>query len=137
MTGPAKRREAVEQVQKVFDVSERRACRVIRQARSTQRNQPQSRDDEEQLRKEIVMLASKFGRYGYRRVTGLLRRAGWRVNHKRVERIRRQEGLRVPHRQPKRGRLWLNDGSCVRLAGQAGRADALHRAWKPMGERIH
>ena len=74
---------------------------------------------------------------GHRRVTGLLRRAGWRVNHKRVERIRRQEGLRVPHRQPKRGRLWLNDGSCVRLAGQAGRADALHRAWKPMGERVH
>lgn len=118
MTGPAKRREAVEQVQKVFDVSERLACRVIRQARSTQRNQPQRRDDEEQLRKEIVILASKFGRYGYRRVTGLLHNTGWQVNHKRVERIWRQEGLKVPHKQPKRGRLWLNDGSCVRLRAE-------------------
>lgn len=61
------------------------------------------------------MLAAKFGRYGYRRITALLRQAGWKVNHKRVERIWRQEGLRVPQKQPKRGRLWLNDGSCVRL----------------------
>jgi len=61
-----------------------------------------------------VALASEFGRYGYRRITALLRREGWQVNHKRVERIWRQEGLRVPARQPKRGRLWLNDGSCVR-----------------------
>jgi putative transposase len=56
-----------------------------------------------------------FGRYGYRRITALLRQAGWRVNHKRGERIWRQEGLRVPQKQPKPGRLWLNDGSCVRL----------------------
>jgi transposase InsO family protein len=54
-------------------------------------------------------------RYGYRRVTGLLREAGWRVNRKRVERIWRREGLKDPARQPKRGRLWLNDGSCIRL----------------------
>jgi len=60
-------------------------------------------------------LASKYGRYGYRRITALLRRNGWQVNHKRVERIWRQEGLKVPRKQPKRGRLWLNDGSCVRL----------------------
>lgn len=118
MTNPAKRREAVEQVRKVFEVSERRACRVIRQARSTQRYALQSKNDEEELRKEIVMLASKFGRYGYRRVTGLLHNAGWQVNHKRVERIWRQEGLKVPNRQPKRGRLWLNDGSCVRLRAE-------------------
>ena len=118
MTSPAMRREAVEQVRKVFEVSERRACRVIRQARSTQRPKPEKRNDEEQLRKEVVMLASKFGRYGYRRVTGLLHNAGWQVNHKRVERIWRQEGLKVPKRQPKRGRLWLNDGSCVRLRAE-------------------
>ncbi len=62
----------------------------------------------------IVELASEFGRYGYRRITALLHHEGWRVNHKRVERIWRQEGLRVPKKQPKRGRLWLNDGSCVR-----------------------
>jgi putative transposase len=56
-----------------------------------------------------------YGRYGYRRITALLRNEGWRVNHKRVWRIWRQAGLKVPQRQPKRGRLWLNDGSCVRL----------------------
>lgn len=67
------------------------------------------------MTRTIILLAAKFGRYGYRRITALLRQAGWRVNHKRVERIWRQEGLRVPQKQPKRGRLWLNDGSCVRL----------------------
>ena len=60
-------------------------------------------------------LASRYGRYGYRRVTAMLRAGGWTVNHKRVERIWREEGLKVPKRQPKRGRLWLNDGSCIRL----------------------
>jgi transposase InsO family protein len=63
----------------------------------------------------VVKLAGRYGRYGYRRVTALLRTEGWPVNHKRVERIWRQEGLKVPKKQPKRGRLWLNDGSCVRL----------------------
>lgn len=64
---------------------------------------------------QVVSLACEYGRYGYRRVTALLRNDGWRVNHKRVERIWRQEGLKVPQRQPKRRRLWLNDGSCIRL----------------------
>ena len=73
------------------------------------------RDDEKPLTRAIVDLASRFGRYGYRRITALLHREGWRVNHKRVERIWRREGLKVPKKQPKRGRLWLNDGSCVRL----------------------
>ncbi len=63
----------------------------------------------------IVRLASAYGRYGYRRITALLRGEGWYVNHKRVERIWRREGLKVPVKQPKRGRLWLNDGSCIRL----------------------
>ena len=63
----------------------------------------------------IVELASMYGRYGHRRITALLRREGWDVNHKRVERLWRREGLKVPRRQLKRGRLWLNDGSCVRL----------------------
>ena len=66
----------------------------------------------------IVALACQYGRYGYRRITTLLRDEGWRVNHKRVERIWRQEGLKVPRKQPKRGRLWLNDGSCIRLRPQ-------------------
>ena len=72
-------------------------------------------DEEILLLAETVRLASQYGRYGYRRITVLLQNEGWRVNHKRVERIWRQEGLKVPKRQPKRGRLWLNDGSCVRL----------------------
>jgi len=67
------------------------------------------------LRGRIVELATRYGRYGYRRITALLRQERWRVNHKRVERIWRQEGLKVPKRQPKQGRLWLNDGSCIRL----------------------
>ena len=64
---------------------------------------------------DVTGLASRYGRYGYRRVTALLKAGGWVVNHKRVERIWREEGLKVPRRQPKRGRLWLNDGSCIRL----------------------
>lgn len=105
----------MEHVREKLDVSERRVCRVIDQPRSTQRHLPEVREDEQRLRSEIVRLASRYGRYGYRRVSALLKRDGWRVNHKRVERIWRQEGLKVPQKQPKRGRLWLNDGSCVRL----------------------
>jgi len=73
------------------------------------------REDESMLTTAIIDLASEYGRYGYRRVTALLIRQGWQVNHKRVERIWRREGLKVPSRQPKRARLWLNDGSCIRL----------------------
>ncbi len=72
-------------------------------------------DDEERLTAAIIELATMYGRYGYRRITALLRQAGWLVNKKRVERIWRREGLKVPRRQPKKGRLWLNDGSCIRL----------------------
>lgn len=96
-------------------VSERRACRVLGQSRSTQRRRPRVRDDEPQLVREMVAIAEQYGRYGYRRVTEMLRRKGWHVNHKRIERLWRREGLKVPKRQPKRRRLWLNDGSCVRL----------------------
>ena len=96
-------------------VSERRACRVLGQARSTQRRRPKVRDDEDALTRRVIELATCYGRYGYRRITALLHREGWRVNHKRVERIWRREGLRVPQKQPKRGRLWLSDGSCMRL----------------------
>ncbi len=96
-------------------VSERRACRTLGQHRSTQRKAPQGRADEQRLTNDIIELADQYGRYGYRMVTGLLNNAGWRVNHKRVERIWRREGLKVPQKQKKKGRLWLNDGSCVRL----------------------
>ena len=96
-------------------MSERSACRVLRQPRSTQRYCFKAAEDEEPLTNRIIERATKYGRYGYRRITALLGEEGWRVNHKRVERIWRQEGLKVPAKQPKRGRLWFNDGSCIRL----------------------
>jgi putative transposase len=96
-------------------VSERRACRVLGQARATQRRPRLVPDDEPRLVGRITKLASDYGRYGYRRITALLRREGWSVNHKRVERLWRREGLKVPQKQPRRRRLWFNDGSCVRL----------------------
>ena len=96
-------------------VSQRRACRVLGQSRATQRRPPHVPDDEPRLVERMVELAAEYGRYGYRRVTALLRAEGFKVNHKRVERLWRREGLKVPQKQPKRGRLWLNDGSCVRL----------------------
>jgi transposase InsO family protein len=101
-----------------LNVSERRACRALGQHRSTQRRVPRGRQDEEALRADVIALARQYGRYGYRKIAALTRDAGWRVNDKRVERIWRQEGLKVPARQPKRGRLWLTDGSCIRLRPQ-------------------
>ena len=105
----------MQKVKAELGVSERRACQVLGQHRSTQRKPPRTPDDEAQLTADIVALAKRYGRYGYRRITALLRSAGWAVNAKRVQRIWRREGLKVPQKQPKRGRLWLNDGSCVRL----------------------
>jgi putative transposase len=96
-------------------VSERRVCAVLGQHRSSQRKAPKGREDEERLTADIVELARQYGRYGYRKIAALLRVAGWLINDKRVERIWRREGLKVPAKQPKRGRLWLGDGSCVRL----------------------
>ena len=96
-------------------ISERLACRALGQHRSTQRKKPTRPDDEAALTADITALAIQYGRYGYRRITAMLRHKGWRVNAKRVARIWRREGLKVPSKQPKRGRLWLNDGSCVRL----------------------
>jgi putative transposase len=105
----------VENLQKKLGVSQRRACKVIGQPRKTQRRTFKVKDDEEALRTAIIDLALQYGRYGYRRITEMLKREGFWVNHKRVERIWREEGLKVPKRQPKRKRLWLNDGSCIRL----------------------
>lgn len=112
---PRRRRDAVDVLLAHFGVSERRACTPLRQSRATQRYRPVERDDEGPLTKRIIELAAAYGRYGYRRVRKLLQREGWRVSVNRMKRIWRREGLRVPKKQPKRGRLWLNDGSCVRL----------------------
>jgi putative transposase len=105
----------VNQAIEAMEVSERRACRAINQPRSTQRYRKLASLDEDILREKVIELASQYGRYGYRRVTALIRNQGWIVNHKRIERIWREEGLKVPQKQPKRGRLWFNDGSVVRL----------------------
>ena len=112
---PSRRRLAIMHVRESLGVSERRSCRVIGQHRSTQRKRRQQKVDEELLTGDIIKLAREYGRYGYRRIAVLLKNTGWQVNAKRVERIWRREGLKVPMKQPKRGRLWFNDGSCVRL----------------------
>ena len=105
-------------------MSERRACRVMRQWRGTQRYLPLRRTDEDQLTQAILALAAKYGRYGYRRITALLQSAGWAVGKDRAQRIWRREGLKIPRKQRARGRLWLGDGSCVRL-----RAERANHVW--------
>lgn len=107
-----------------YDISERHACSALGVHRSTLRR-PQNRgDDEEALSRDILRLAAAYGRYGYRRITALLHIEGWKVNHKRVEKIWREQGLNVPKKHPKRKRLYLNDGSCIRL-----RALYPHHVW--------
>ena len=96
-------------------MSERHACRLLGQWRGTQRYEPMHRLDEDELTQAIIALAANYGRYGYRRITALLRRAGWQVGKDRVQRIWRREGLKVPQKHRPRRRLWLNDGSCIRL----------------------
>ena len=98
----------------VLHVSERRACRAISQLRSGYRYRPQQDPSQERLRARIIALAKEYGRYGYRTVTDLMRQEGWDVGKDRVYTIWRQEGLQVPQKQPKRARLWLANGSCVR-----------------------
>jgi putative transposase len=106
-------------------LSERRICQVLGQHRSTQRRVPTGPDDEERLTADIVELARRHGRLGYRKIAEMLRStAGWIVNDKRVERIWRREGLKVPAKQSKHGRIWLADGSCIRL-----RAERPNHVW--------
>src|SRR5918998_5524337 len=125
LLSPARRRACIEHVRHKLRVSERRTCAALGQHRSTRRKRPRGRDDEEQLTADIVELARQYGRYGYRKIAELLRStAGWVVNDERVERIWRREGLKVPEKQPKRGRLWLADGSCIRL-----RAERPNHVW--------
>ena len=87
-------------------------------ARSTFQYKAASKDDEEKLRLEMIQLAKKYGRYGYRMIAQLLRVAGWTVNHKKVERLWREEGLQLPHRHKKRKRLYHKDSSIIRLRPQ-------------------
>ncbi len=98
-----------------YGISERHACSALGVHRSSVRRVPQRKSDEEALTQDILRLAQQYGRYGYRRITALLKVEGWHVNHKRVERIWGEQSLKVPKKQPKRKRLYLNDGFCIRL----------------------
>jgi putative transposase len=114
----------VEKARAKYQVSGRWACRLLGQCRGTQRYTPIRRVDEDALTAAIVALSSRYGRYGYRRVTALLNQAGFKVGKDRVQRIWRRDGLKVPQKQRPRRRLWLNDGSCVRL-----RPERLNHVW--------
>ncbi len=111
---PARRRQAVERAVVTLGVSERRACRALGQPRSTQRYVGTERERDEALLLRIRELAREHPRYGYRRITALLRREGWPVNRKRVHRLWRREGLKVPQVQRKRRRLGHGENSCTR-----------------------
>jgi putative transposase len=120
MTSPASRRAAVDRVVKALKVSQRRACRAIGQWRSTQRYRPRVRDDEAALSARMTHLAASHPRYGYRRITALLRQDGWPINAKRVHRLWVREGLKVPKKQRKR-----------RLTGSAGNGIGCRAAEHP------
>jgi len=105
-------------------VTERRACRVLNINRTAYRYEPIRLPDEDDIRAEIIEKACNFGRVGYRMVTDIMRNNGTKINHKRVERIWREEGLKLPRKQNKKRRLWLNDGSCIRL-----RAEHKNHVW--------
>lgn len=102
------------QVSGKFKISERRACRAIEQSRSTHRYKFVENNFDDLVRSRTIAIAKEYGRYGYKRVTEMLKSEGFRVNKKRIELIWRQEGLKVPSKQPKRSRLWLCDGSTIR-----------------------
>jgi hypothetical protein len=105
ISSPARRRACVEHIVLVINISERCACRALRQHSSTQRKVPQGRDDEEALTADLVALAEKYGRYGYRKISALLKAAGWFVKDKRVECIWRREGLKMQAKQLKQERI--------------------------------
>jgi len=99
-----------------YSTSERLACELVGLSRAAYRYMPLPKDDEEPLRAEVIRMASIYGRYGYRFIAGMMRNAGWgQATTSKVARIWRQEGLKIPQKQPPRGRLWFNDGSCMRL----------------------
>jgi len=115
LISPVKRREAVERAIEKLDVSERRACKVIGLSRSAWRYEVVPNPEQDKLKQRIIELAGAYGRYGYRQITDMLKLEGWDVGKDRVYSVWQREGLKVPQKQPKRGRLWLADGSCIRL----------------------
>jgi putative transposase len=109
---PARKREAVVKLVDKFATSERRACRVLRQSRSSQRRKAKRRDDEAALARRMRELVRQRPRFGYRRIAALLRREGWRANPKRIYRLWRQEGLKVPRKKRKRRSWGLSENAC-------------------------
>jgi putative transposase len=115
---PARRRRAVEHLQQVFGVSQRWACRLVGQHRSTQRHRPVEFDRDRALRERLRRLSRAHPRWGYRRAHAQLLNQGWRVNRKAVQRLWREEGLRVPTRRHKRQRLGTSTCPADRLAAE-------------------
>lgn len=111
-------------VQRQLGVTERRACRVLGQPRSSQRFVGRQPEKDRAVRERLLTLSRRHPRYGYRRIWALLRREGWRVNRKRVQRLWREGGLRVPQRQRKRPRLGSSEQSCQRR-----RAEYKNHVW--------
>jgi transposase InsO family protein len=118
MVGPARKREAVAHVEGVLEVSQRRACKVVLQARSTQRYCGRKRSKDAALCAELRRISAERPRAGYRMATAFLRRAGMEVNVKRVQRLWRLEGLKVPARQRKRQRLGSSENGTQRLSAE-------------------
>ena len=104
----------MQQLQEEFEVSERRACEVLDQPRSTQRYEPQPRDDEAALVQSMLELVRQRPRFGYRRIGRLLRRDGWQVSDTMVYRLWRREGLKVPQKKRKKRRLGNSENGCHR-----------------------
>jgi transposase InsO family protein len=115
---PARRRRAVEHLQQVLDVSQRWACQLVGQHRSTQRHQPTEPDRDRALREQLRTFSRAHPRWGYRRAHAQLRGQGWRVNRKAVQRRWREEGLRVPTKRRKRQRLGTSTCPADRLAAE-------------------
>ena len=111
---PSRKRIAVDELQSSYEVSERRACEVVGQPRSSQRYQAKVREDEPRLVARMLELVRRFPRYGYRRITAKLRQEGWPVNAKRIYRLWRREGLKVPRKKRKKRRLGSSVNGCHR-----------------------
>lgn len=124
MVSPTRRREAVDQVEQALEVSERRACKVVGQPRSTHRYEPQEPDRDRALVQRMRELIRRYPRYGYRRVWAMLRNEGWAVNRKKVYRLWRKEGFKVPRKARKKRRLGRSDNSCIRH-----RAEFMNHVW--------
>ena len=118
MVSPSQRRRAVEMLQERLGVSQRRACEIAGQHRSTQRYGPAVADRDRDLRAELREFADNHPRWGYRRAHAVLRRGGWMVNRKKVQRIWREEGLRVPPKARKRRRAGDSDSDAALLKAE-------------------